>query len=178
MGSRSSKALVCEGEFLALQVENIDLRKSEIHVAWAVERRRTGVGVGSDADEEGRLARRADGDPVRQAIERQLGRRHQLTGAEPQGDEYVFPRNIDGTEPIRPDSLSDRSDGSAGCVEAHVLGLTSLRGDEDARRRRAVPSRRRPSREQRSHAPAALRRRTNLGKRQAMSVLEDDEPEE
>jgi len=167
-----------KGEFLALQVENIDLRKSEIHVAWAVEDGGPGVGVVRMPTKKADWRDVPMVDPVRQAIERQLGRRHQLTGAEPQGDEYVFPRNIDGTEPIRPDSLSDRLMEARGASKLTFLDLRHYAATKmlDA----GVPYR--VVADLLGNSEVTLRLhydgRTNLGKRQAMSVLEDDEPEE
>ena len=47
-------------------------------------------------------------DSVREAFEHQLARRRERTSQEPRPNEYIFAGDPDGTEPIRPDSLSDR----------------------------------------------------------------------
>ena len=47
-------------------------------------------------------------DSVRKALERQLARRREQTGLEPQSGEYIFAGNPDGPKPIRPGWLSDR----------------------------------------------------------------------
>jgi integrase len=45
---------------------------------------------------------------VREAFERQLARRRERTGQEPRPGEYIFADDPEATQPIRPDSLSDR----------------------------------------------------------------------
>jgi len=167
-----------KGEFLALWVGNIDLRKSEIHVAWAVEDGGPGVGIVRMPTKKADWRDVPMVGPVRQAIERQLDRRRQLRGDDPRDNEYVFPRNLDGTEPIRPDSFSDRLSEARGASKLtfldlrHYVATKMLDG--------GVPYR--VVADLLGNSEVTLRLhydgRTNLGKREAMSVLENDGLEE
>ena len=99
---------VRKGELLALLVEDVDLKAQEMHVALAIADGGPGVGLVRKPTKESDWRDVPLIDSVREAFERQLARRHELTGREPRPNEYVFASDPDGTKPIRPDSLSDR----------------------------------------------------------------------
>jgi integrase len=109
-------------------------------------------------------------DSVREAFERRLARRREQTGQEPRPGEYVFASDPDGTKPIRRDSLSDRlaetrGDSSVTLQDLRHYVATTMQ------RRRAVPDRCGPARQQQGQAAAPLRRRTDTGKRDAVKAL-------
>ena len=99
---------VRKGELLALLVEDVDLKAQEMHVVFAIADGGPGVGLVRKPTKESDWHDVPLIDSVREAFERQLERRHELTGWEPRSNEYIFAGDPDGTKPIRPDSLSDR----------------------------------------------------------------------
>lgn len=93
-----------KGELLALQWCDLDLDRSEVHVAAAVSDGGPGVGLvrKSTKTSDWRDVPLTEGAVM--AFKRQLERRWALTG-EPGSDELIFPAGIDGSALMRPDSL-------------------------------------------------------------------------
>ncbi|MGQ0431271.1 MAG: site-specific integrase [Microthrixaceae bacterium] len=96
------------GELLALRWSDIDFKKDEVNVSAAITDGGRGVGILRKA------TKRADWRdvPLTQgavdALRRQAERRRKLIGSDPPLDDYVFPRGIDGSLPLRPDTMGDR----------------------------------------------------------------------
>jgi integrase len=97
-----------KGELLALRWVDVDLDLEEVHVAASVSDGGPGVGVVR------RPTKTADWRDVpltaaaAQALQRQHGRRKELTDADPRAGDYVFPGGRDGSVPSRPESLANR----------------------------------------------------------------------
>jgi integrase len=95
-------------QLLALLVEDVDLKAEEMHVVFAIAVGGPGVGLVRKPTKE---ADRRDVpliDSVEKAFERRLARRREQTGQETRPGTHIFAGEPDGTQPIRPDSLSDR----------------------------------------------------------------------
>ena len=97
-----------KGELLALFVGDLDFKKDEFNVSFAIEDGGPGVGIVREATKKSDWRDVPMKPSVRKAFEEQLEYRQRLTGQPPRRGEYVFAKNLDGTEPIRPDDLSDR----------------------------------------------------------------------
>ncbi|MGI8791624.1 MAG: site-specific integrase [Acidimicrobiales bacterium] len=96
------------GELLALRWSDVDFKKEEVHVDAAITDGGKGVGILRKA------TKRADWRDVPltggaiDALHRQATRRRELLGTDARTDEYIFPRGIDGSIPLRPDTMGDR----------------------------------------------------------------------
>lgn len=96
------------GELLALRWSDVDFKKEEVHVDAAITDGGKGVGILRKA------TKRADWRDVPltggaiDALHRQATRRRELLGTDARPDEYIFPRGIDGSIPLRPDTMGDR----------------------------------------------------------------------
>lgn len=96
------------GELLALRWSDVDFVKDEVNVSAAITDGGKGVGIMRTT------TKRADWRDVPltsgavEAFGRQKARRRKLLGADPRPDEYIFPRGIDGSVPLRPDRVGDR----------------------------------------------------------------------
>lgn len=96
------------GELLALRWSDVDFKKEEVHVDAAITDGGKGVGILRKA------TKRADWRDVPltsgaiDALHRQATRRRELLGTDARSDEYIFPRGIDGSIPLRPDTMGDR----------------------------------------------------------------------
>lgn len=99
---------VRRGELLALRWSDVDFKKDEVHVAAAITDGGKGVGIVR------KTTKRADWRDVPltagavHALRRQEDRRRKLLGAEPRPGDYIFPMGIDGSLPLRPDTMGDR----------------------------------------------------------------------
>ncbi len=96
------------GELLALRWCDVDFTKEEVHVDAAITDGGRGVGILR------KTTKRADWRDVPltggavEALRRQAARRRDLLSVDPGPGEYIFPRGIDGSLPLRPDSMGDR----------------------------------------------------------------------
>lgn len=96
------------GELLALRWCDVDFTKEEVHVDAAITDGGRGVGILR------KTTKRADWRDVPltggavEALRRQAARRRDLLSVDPGPVEYIFPRGIDGSLPLRPDSMGDR----------------------------------------------------------------------
>ena len=128
-----------------------------MHIAFAIADGGPGVGLVRKPTKESDWRDVPLIDSVREAFERQLARRREQTGREPRPNEYIFaaPRR----DEANPTGHAERSAcRSARSLERDAPGPTPLRRDDHARRRRAVPDRCGPARQQRGHAAIPLRR--------------------
>ena len=112
-----------KGELQALIWRDIDLNKSEVHIAAAISDGGRGVGLVRKA------TKRSDWRDVPlttsaiEALERQARRREQLVGVRPEPDEYVFPSEVDEMRPMRPERLSRRWVAVRGSSKVTLLHL-------------------------------------------------------
>ena len=96
------------GEFLALRWADLNLDQAEMHVAAAISDGGPSIGLVYKA------TKRSDWRDVplttgaSEAFKRQAERRTALLSHEPRPNEYVFPAGIDGTQPMRPDNITNR----------------------------------------------------------------------
>lgn len=99
---------VRKGELLAIRWADIDFDAEEVHIGAAISDGGPRVGVVY------RATKRSDWRDVPltttavAALRRQADRRRDLTGAEPDPAEFVFPGGMEGRTPMRPDALSNR----------------------------------------------------------------------
>jgi len=96
------------GEFIALRWADVNLDRSELHVASAISDGGPGIGLVY------RATKRSDWRDVpltsaaAAAFKRQAERREELARRAPQPNEYVFSGGVDGTMPMRPDQITNR----------------------------------------------------------------------
>jgi integrase len=112
-----------KGELLALWIENLDMKNAEVHIAWAIEDGGPGVGTVRTPTKKADWRDVPMTKAVFAAFERQLERRRRVRGEAPAATDYVFPRNLEGTEPIRPDTLSDQLSEARGSSNVTFLDL-------------------------------------------------------
>jgi integrase len=112
-----------KGELQGLVWRDVDFDKSEVHIAAAISDGGRGVGLVRKA------TKRSDWRDIPltisalEALERQATRREQLVGVRPGPDEYVFPSEVDGTRPMRPERLTRRWVAIRGASEVTLLHL-------------------------------------------------------
>lgn len=99
---------VRKGELLALLVKDVDFKAMEVHVAFAISDGGPGVGIVRKPTKESDWRDVPMIASVKEAFERQLALRRLQSGRVPRSDEYIFATSLNGSKPIRPDSLSDR----------------------------------------------------------------------
>jgi integrase len=160
------------GEFLALRWADLNLDQAEVHVAAAVSDGGPGIGLVYKA------TKRSDWRDVPltagavEAFKRQAERRGELLGHEPKPDEYVFPNVLDGTQPMRPDNITNRW---AAARRASPMTLRDLRHYTATTMLDAGESYRTVA-DILGNSEATLRLhydgRTDVGKRKAISALE------
>ncbi len=96
------------GEFIALRWADVNLDRSELHVASAISDGGPGIGLVYKA------TKRSDWRDVpltsaaAAAFKRQAERREELARRAPGPNEYVFSGGVDGTMPMRPDQITNR----------------------------------------------------------------------
>ena len=160
------------GELLALRWSDIDFKKDEVNVSAAITVGGRGGGILRKA------TKRADGRdvPLTQGAVDALGwleqRRRKLIGSDPPPDDYVFPRGIDGSLPLRPDTMGDRWASARGKSRItlqhlrHYAATTMLDAGESYRTVADILG----------NSEATLRLhydgRNDTGKRQAIAALE------
>ena len=160
------------GEFLALRWSDVNLDQSELHVAAAISDGGPGLGLVHKA------TKRSDWRDVpltaaaTQAFKRQAERRTGLLGRPPEHEEYVFPRGIDGRQPMRPDDLTDgwaATRGSSPITLLHLRHYTATAMLDAGESYRTVA-------DILGNSEATLRLhydgRTDVGKRKAIAALE------
>jgi len=111
------------GEVLGLQWGDVELTAREVHVAAAITDGGPGVGVVR------KPTKRSDWRDVpltgsaTEALQRQAARHEEVTGQPPSRTTYVFGGSVEGTDPLRPDSLSHRWAGARGESPLTLLDL-------------------------------------------------------
>lgn len=163
---------VRKGELLGLQWGDVDLDRSEIHVAWAITDAGPGKGVMR------KPTKRNDWRDVpltagaAAAIRRQHARAVGVRGHEPSSTDYVFPSPGDPSVPYRPDSFGDRWRRVSGSSEVTILQLrhfaatTMLDAGEDYRTVAEILG------NSENTLKLHYDGRTGVGKRRAISALE------
>lgn len=97
-----------KGELLGLQWADVDLERSEVHVAWAITDAGPGKGVLRKETKRNDWRDVPLTEGAAAAIRRQHGRAFDLRGREPLPTDYVFPNPFDPAAPYRPDTFGDR----------------------------------------------------------------------
>ena len=160
-----------KGEVLAVQWRDLDLEKSEVHVAASVTDAGPGKGLvrKTTKTSDWRDVPLTEGAIV--VLKRQLERRRELMG-EPQPSDYIFPAGLDGALPMRPDALSTRwaaARGSSTMTLQHLRHFAATRMLDAGESYRTVA-------ELLGNSESTLRMhydgRTDVGKRRAIAALE------
>jgi integrase len=160
------------GELLALRWSVVSLDRSEVHIAAAISDGGPGIGLVHKA------TKRSDWRDVPltaaagEAFKRQAERRTALTGIPPEPYEYVFPRGLDGGQPVRPDDVTERwaaARGSSTITLLHLRHYTATAMLDAGESYRTVA-------DILGNSEATLRLhydgRTDVGKRKAITALE------
>lgn len=160
------------GEFLAIRWCELKLDQAEVHVSAAITDGGPGIGVVRKA------TKRSDWRDIPlttaacKAFERQAERRAELIGSSPEPDEYVFPKLIDGRQPMRPDEITNRwaaARGSSSITLLHLRHYTATAMLDAGESYRTVA-------DILGNSEATLRLhydgRTDVGKRKAITALE------
>jgi integrase len=160
------------GEVLALRWADVDWSGGELHIAAAITDGGPGVGVIR------KTTKRADWrdvpltDGAVESLRSQWQRRRELLGVDPEADGYVFPGGIDGSFPLRPDSLGDRwaaARGSSSVTLQHVRHYAATAMLDNGESYRTVA-------DILGNSESTLRLhydgRTDVGKRKAIAALE------
>jgi len=111
------------GELLALCWADVDLRAAELHVAAAITDGGPGVGVVRKATKRSDWRDVPLTPGVAAAFERQRARRSTILGCDPMATEYVFAGDYGGSQPMRPEALSNRWSAAKGESSVTLLHL-------------------------------------------------------
>lgn len=161
-----------KGELLGLQWADLDLERSEVHVAWAITDAGPGKGVLR------KPTKRNDWRDVpltagaAAAIRRQHERAFELRGKAPFPTDYVFPSPLDPAVPHRPDTFGDRWARVSGSSDVtmhqlrHFAATTMLDAGEDYRTAAEILG------NSENTLKLHYEGRTRVGKRRAIGALE------
>jgi integrase len=167
-----------KGELLGLQWADVSSGSEELHVAASVSDAGPGLGLVRKPTKTSDWRDVPLTKAAQAALDRQRERRTLLTGS-PGRDEFIFPGGIDGTQPMRPDALSQRWAAARG---SSTVTLQQLRHFAATRMLDAGESYRTVA-DILGNSESTLRLhydgRTDVGKRRAIAALElaDDEGE-
>ena len=161
-----------KGELLGLQWADLDLERSEVHVAWAITDAGPGKGVLR------KPTKRNDWRDVpltagaAAAIRRQHERAFEFHGKAPFPTDYVFPSPLDPAVPHRPDTFGDRWARVSGSSDVtmhqlrHFAATTMLDAGEDYRTAAEILG------NSENTLKLHYEGRTHVGKRRAIGALE------
>jgi integrase len=160
-----------KGEVLALRWCDLDLGRSELHVAAAISDAGPGRGIVRKATKTSDWRDVPLTDSAVCAFQRQRDRRTALTGM-PRPEDYIFPGGIDGSVPMRPEGLSNRwaaARGTSAVTLQHLRHFAATRMLDAGESYRTVA-------EILGNSESTLRLhydgRTDVGKRRAVAALE------